>query len=72
VLATLGLWYWSQGSISVDTVKTPKVEAFYWAAIMFSQTLGTALGDWMADDTGLGYHGSALLIAAALGILGAL
>jgi uncharacterized membrane-anchored protein len=72
VLATLGLWYWSQGSISVDTVKTPKVEAFYWATIMFSQTLGTALGDWMADTTGLGYRGSALLIAAALAVLSAL
>ena len=47
--AVLGLWYWSQGTISVNTVSTPKVEAFYWAAITFSQTLGTALGDWMAD-----------------------
>jgi uncharacterized membrane-anchored protein len=54
VLAVLGLWYWLQGSISVDTVNTPKVEAFYWAAITFSQTLGTALGDWMADTGGLG------------------
>ena len=52
LLAVLGLWYWSQGSISVDTVSTPKVEAFYWAAITFSQTLGTALGDWMADTGG--------------------
>jgi hypothetical protein len=49
VIATLGAWYWSQGSISVATVTTPKVEAFYWVAITFSQTLGTALGDWMAD-----------------------
>src|SRR6202158_3214136 len=54
LLAVLGLWYWSLGSISVATVSTPKVEAFYWAAITFSQTLGTALGDWMADSTGLG------------------
>jgi uncharacterized membrane-anchored protein len=45
LLATLGLWYWSSGSISVDTVSSPKVETFYWAAITFSQTLGTALGD---------------------------
>jgi hypothetical protein len=52
VLAVLGLWYRSQGSVAVDTVNTPKVEAFYWATITFSQTLGTALGDWMADDTG--------------------
>jgi uncharacterized membrane-anchored protein len=63
LLATLGLWYWSLGSISVDTVNTPKVEIFYWAAITFSQTLGTALGDWMADSTGLGYEGGALVLA---------
>jgi uncharacterized membrane-anchored protein len=69
VLAALGLWYWSQGSISVDTVNTPKVEAFYWAAITFSQTLGTALGDWMADTTGLGYEGGALAFAAGLAVL---
>src|SRR3954451_25024815 len=49
LLAVLGLWYWSQGTISVETVNRPKVEAFYWAAITFSQTLGTALGDWIAD-----------------------
>src|SRR5580692_4690578 len=70
--ATLGLWYWSQGSISVDTVNTPKVEAFYWGAITFSQTLGTALGDWMADTTGLGYEGGALVFAAGLAVLAAL
>src|SRR3954452_23796817 len=52
VLAVLGLWYWSEGTVSVDTVSTPKVEGFYWATITLSQTLGTALGDWMADDTG--------------------
>jgi uncharacterized membrane-anchored protein len=69
VLAVLGLWYWSQGSISVETVNTPKVEAFYWATITFSQTLGTALGDWMADSTGLGYQGGALVFAAGLALL---
>jgi len=69
VLTVLGLWYWSQGSISVDTVNTPKVEAFYWATITFSQTLGTALGDWMADATGLGYQGGALVFAAGLAVL---
>ena len=52
-----------EGSISVETVSTPKVEAFYWAAITFSQTLGTALGDWMADTGGLGYEGGALVFA---------
>ena len=69
LLATLGLWYWSSGSISVDTVSTPKVETFYWAAITFSQTLGTALGDWMADSTGLGYQGGALVFAAGLAVV---
>ena len=71
LMATLGAWYWSLGSISVATVNTPKVEAFYWVAITFSQTLGTALGDWTADDTGLGYEGGALLFAAGLALLAA-
>ena len=71
VLATLGFWHWSQGSISVDTVNSPKVEAFYWTAITFSQTLGTALGDWMADTSGLGYAGGALVFAAALAAVAA-
>ncbi len=71
LMATLVLWYWSCGSISVATVSTPKVEAFYWAAITLSQTLGTALGDWTADDTGLGYEGGALVFAAGLAALAA-
>jgi uncharacterized membrane-anchored protein len=70
--AVLGLWYWSEGTISVNTVTTPKVEAFYWTAITFSQTLGTALGDWMADTGGLGYEGSALVFAAGLAVIGGL
>jgi len=69
LIAILALWYWSQGTISVNTVSTPKVEAFYWAAITFSQTLGTALGDWAADTGGLGYKGGALLFGAGLAIL---
>jgi uncharacterized membrane-anchored protein len=69
LMVVLAMWYWSLGSISVATVTTPKVEAFYWAAITFSQTLGTALGDWMADDTGLGYEGGALIFAASLALL---
>lgn len=69
LLVVLGLWYRSLGSISVDTVNTPKAEAFYWAAITLSQTLGTALGDWMADSTGLGYEGGALVFAAALALV---
>jgi uncharacterized membrane-anchored protein len=68
-MATLGAWYWSQGSISVATVNTPKVEAFYWVAITFSQTLGTALGDWMADGTG--YEHGAFVFAAGLALLAA-
>ncbi len=71
LMATLGAWYWTLGSISVATVSTPKVEAFYWIAITFSQTLGTALGDWTADDTGLGYDGGALLFAVGLAALAA-
>ena len=72
LLATLALWYWSLGSISIETVATPKVEAFYWAAITFSQTLGTALGDWMADTTNLGYAGGAAVFGAGLAVLAAL
>ena len=63
VLGAIGLWYWTLGSVAVQTVVSPKVEAFYWITIMFSQTLGTALGDWMADDTGLGYNDSAFVLA---------
>ena len=72
LLAVLGLWYWSEGTVSVDTVSTPRVEAFYWATITFSQTLGTALGDWAADTGGLGYGGGALLFGAGLAVLVAL
>ena len=71
LLGVLALWYRSQGSVAVNTVNSPKVEAFYWATITFSQTLGTALGDWMADDTGLGYEGAALVFGAALAIVAA-
>jgi uncharacterized membrane-anchored protein len=69
LITILALWYWSQGTISVATVNTPKVEAFYWAAITFSQTLGTALGDWIADTDGLSYEGGALIFAAGLAFL---
>jgi uncharacterized membrane-anchored protein len=72
LIAVLALWYRSQGTISVNTVSTPKVEAFYWAAITFSQTLGTALGDWMADTGGLGYEGGALVFAAGIAVIAAL
>jgi uncharacterized membrane-anchored protein len=69
LMASLGVWYWSAGSVSVDTVATPKIEVFYWVAILFSQTLGTALGDWMADTNGLGYEGGALVFAAGLTVI---
>ena len=72
LMAVLSLWYWSEGTISVNTVSTPRVEAFYWAAITFSQTLGTALGDWIADTGGLGYEGGALVFAAGLTVAAAL
>jgi uncharacterized membrane-anchored protein len=71
LLATLWLWYRSQGTVSVETVATPKVEAFYWATITFSQTLGTALGDWIADTSGLGYLGGAAVFAAGLALVAA-
>jgi uncharacterized membrane-anchored protein len=66
LMASLGVWYWRAGSISVDTVASPKIEMFYWTAILFSQTLGTALGDWMADSNGLGYERGALVFATGL------
>jgi uncharacterized membrane-anchored protein len=71
LMAVLALWYWSAGTVSVNTVTTPKVEAFYWATITFSQTLGTALGDWLADTGGLGYEGGAAVFGAALAIVAA-
>lgn len=66
VVASLGLWRLVEGSIQSDHVASPRVEAFYWLTITMSQTLGTALGDWMADDTGLGYLGAAAVFAAGL------
>ena len=69
---TLALWYRAEGTISVNTVSTPRVEAFYWTAITFSQTLGTALGDWIADTGGLGYEGGALVFGTALAVVAAL
>jgi uncharacterized membrane-anchored protein len=71
LLASLGVWYWQAGSVSVDTVASPRIEMFYWTAILFSQTLGTALGDWMADSNGLGYERGALVFAAGLVVVAA-
>ena len=67
LIATLGAWYWTMGSISVATVNMPRVEAFYWVAITFSQTLGTALGDWLSDGTG--YEHGVLVFGGALALI---
>jgi uncharacterized membrane-anchored protein len=64
--ASLAVWYRATGTVSIASIKSRQTEAFYWVTIMFSQTLGTALGDWMADSTGLGYRGGALIFAAGL------
>ncbi len=66
VIASLLAWYWSTGTISIETVNRPKVEMFYWVTIMFSQTLGTALGDWVADTNDVGYLGAAAVFGALL------
>jgi uncharacterized membrane-anchored protein len=71
LIASLVTWNWSLGSISVNSLTSRKAEMFYWLTIMFSQTLGTALGDWMADSTGLGYEGGAIVFAVGLGVVAA-
>lgn len=72
LVASFGLWYHATGSIAIGSVRTPRSEAFYWLTIMFSQTLGTAVGDWTADTIGLEYTGGALLFAVLLGGIAAL
>jgi uncharacterized membrane-anchored protein len=72
LLASLAIWYRTLGTVSVASIRSRQAEAFYWVTIMFSQTLGTALGDWMADSTGLGYGGGALVFGAGLVIVAAL
>jgi len=69
LLGSLLVWYRSLGSVSVNTVSSPKAETFYWLTIMFSQTLGTALGDWTADTAGLGYMGAAVVFGGMLALL---
>ena len=66
LLVSLMVWYKTLGSVSVDSLNTPKAEMFYWVTIMFSQTLGTALGDWTADTAGLGYLGAAIIFGGLL------
>ncbi|MCM0592311.1 MAG: hypothetical protein KA716_19730 [Gloeotrichia echinulata DEX184] len=69
LLAILAFWRFSIGSLSVNNIKTPKVELLYWTAILFSNTLGTALGDFLADTSGLGFVGGSLLIAGLLSLV---
>jgi uncharacterized membrane-anchored protein len=69
LLGSLALWYRVMGSVSVDTVSSPRTEGFYWLTIMFSQTLGTALGDWTADSAGLGYREAAVIFLALLAVV---
>jgi uncharacterized membrane-anchored protein len=66
LMLSLAVWYRTLGSVSVATVASPRTETYYWTTIMFSQTLGTALGDWMADTNGLGYEGGALVFSGLL------
>ena len=71
LMASLFIWHRALGSVSVDSINTPKAEMFDWVTIMFSQTLGTALGDWTADTAGMGYTGAALLFGGLLTIVAA-
>lgn len=72
LLASLVVWYRTQGSVAVETVSSARAEAFYWVTIMFSQTLGTALGDWVADSAGMGYRGGAVIFGGLLLVVVAL
>src|SRR5258707_3708378 len=72
LLATLAIWYRTLGSVAVATVNAPREEMFYWVTIMFSQTLGTALGDWTADSAGLGYTGAAIVFGSLLALVAAM
>lgn len=69
LLGSLFIWHRTLGSVSVNTVSSPRTEIFYWVTIMFSQTLGTALGDWTADTAGLGYAGAAVVFGALLALV---
>ena len=71
LMISLGVWYRTLGSVSVDTVSSPAAEMFYWTTIMFSQTLGTALGDWTADSARFGYTGAAIVFSSLLALVGA-
>ena len=76
LVGSLSVWYWNEGTVSIQSITRPKVEWFYWVTILFSQTLGTALGDWMAGSDrggmGLGYEYGALVFGAGLAVVAAL
>lgn len=72
LMGSLFIWYRSLGTVSVDSVSSPKAEMFYWITILFSQTLGTAIGDWTADTAGLGYGGGAIVFSTLLAFVVAL
>jgi uncharacterized membrane-anchored protein len=72
LMASMFIWYRTLGSVSVYTISSPKAEVFYWVTIMFSQTLGTALGDWTADTAGIGYSGGAVIFGTMLAVIAAL
>jgi len=72
LLLSMALWHRTLGTVSADSIRTPQAEMFYWATIMFSQTLGTALGDWTADTAGLGYAGGAMVFGGLLAVIVAL
>ena len=71
LMLSLALWHKTLGTVSIDSISTTKAEAFYWVTIMFSQTLGTALGDWTADTQGLGYVGAMVIFGGLLAVLAA-
>ena len=70
-MLSLFAWYRTLGTVDINTVATPRAELFYWVTITFSQTLGTALGDWTADTAGLGYGGGVLVFAGLLALIAA-
>ncbi|MES1189548.1 MAG: hypothetical protein ABUS47_00585 [Steroidobacter sp.] len=72
LMASLAIWYKTLGSVAVSTISSTRAESFYWITIMFSQTLGTALGDWTADTAGLGYLGGTAIFLVLLGVVAVL
>ena len=69
LVTTMVVWKLSEGSLAVDSIRSRRGELFYWSAILFSNTLGTALGDYLADDSGLGFMGGALVIGSLLAVI---